>query len=86
MGRPVLVYHVALSPILHSSRNCHQVGCGDKHFMDILSSFSLCTIIKFIVFSLLISSLSALYCIVQVETEEDSLSQAAFNQLEEKLH
>ena len=28
---------------------------------------------------------SALSCVVQVETDEDSLSQAAFNQLEEKL-
>ena len=28
---------------------------------------------------------SALSCVVQVETEEDSLSQAAFNQLEDKL-
>ena len=28
---------------------------------------------------------SALSCVVQVETEEDLLSQAAFNQLEEKL-
>ena len=27
----------------------------------------------------------ALSCIVQVETEEDSLSQEAFNQLEDKL-
>ena len=47
---------------------------------------SLYTIIKFHeVFSFLISSLSLLSCIVQVETEEDSLSQAAFNQLEEYL-
>ena len=29
---------------------------------------------------------SALSCVVQVETEEDSLSQTAFNQLEDKLH
>ena len=28
---------------------------------------------------------SALSCVVQVETEEDSLSQEAFNQLEDKL-
>jgi len=30
-------------------------------------------------------TLAALSCIVQVETEEDLLSQATFNQLEEKL-
>ena len=30
-------------------------------------------------------NLSALSCVVQVETEEDSLSQEAFNQLEDKL-
>ena len=54
-------------------------------FMNIFP-LSLYTIIKFHeVFSFLISSLSPLSCIVQVETEEDSLSQAAFNQLEEYL-
>ena len=30
-------------------------------------------------------NISALSCVVQVETEEDLLSQAAFNQLEDKL-
>ena len=70
--------------IMRSVKDCLWLSC-QPWVLDYSLSHVDIAIEQAVEMNVFFMNFSALSCVVQVETEEDSLSQAAFNQLEDKL-